>query len=274
MRQNSPKLTFMIALHCEAKPWIDHFRLKKESAQPFDLYRSAEMDLVITGIGAMSMATAVGWIGAQNDCQRIWLNLGTAGHADRPLGDIVRVHGCAASIEGRAHYPPLTAKWSGETDAVLSVNSPSNDYPGGAMVDMEAAAFFNAALRFSSAELVQSIKVISDNQHSGFENLDAPKITALMQPHLDAVNQFAERLHKLAIVADSGASVSSLDEIQGTHSQRRQLSELLHKLNVLGLNDEVKALDMDDNASMKSVLTSLNSLLESTIPVLGEQSDG
>ena len=235
-------LTIMVALHCEAKPIIDAYRLKKNASKPFDHYvdNAGQVELVVSGIGALSMATAVGWIGAcrtniESGQQRIWLNVGTAGHASREVGDILMVHGAGDEIQQRCHYPSMVAKWPGETDAVLSVSVPNDQYPGGAAVDMEAYAYFNSALRFSDSELVQSLKVVSDNQEFGFELLNAAKLTELVANNLTSIQHFIEQLQ---IIKPVGIAVDydfdSLFELRGSHSQRLQIRELVQKLQVMG----------------------------------------
>jgi len=238
-----PTLAIVAALNCEVKHLVDYYRLKKTIAAPFDYYQSAdaEVELIVTGIGALSVATAIGWLAAHNgDAQRVWLNVGTAGHASRALGEILLVHGCADSFNQRSHYPPLVAKWSGATDALLSLYAPSSDYSCGAAIDMEAHAFYSAALKFSSAELVQSVKVISDNEISGIEKLNATVIAELMQPHTETITAFAQKLLALAPRRFDSPSLVALNDLikplRATHSQRLQLAELLQKVVVLDVD--------------------------------------
>ena len=141
-------LTIMVALHCEAKPFIDAYRLKKVDSKPFDHYQNIDyeglnIDLVVSGIGALAMASAVGWIGAKGvsdnvkgQSQRIWVNLGTAGHISQPLSSLLLVHGVGDEVQQKCHYPPLVARWHGVSESVLSVSSPCTQYPDGAAVDM------------------------------------------------------------------------------------------------------------------------------------------
>ena len=270
MTEQRPLMTLMVALTCEAKPWIDFYRLKKRCARPFALYESDDLQLVISGIGAISMATAVGWVGGLNERTRIWLNLGTAGHATRPLGDIFHVHGSAPSVVGRAHYPPLVARWLGDSDALLSVDQPSSDYPEGAAVDMEANAFYVAAIRFSNAELVQSLKVVSDNAEFGFELLNAEKITQLMQPHVDRVDQYLQALSELVPAPFVADRFNDLLKIKATYSQQQQLINLLHKVSVLQLNDFVAEQQLNSDLPIKTVLSKLTSLVDQASPQLGK----
>ena len=251
-------ISILVALNSEAKPLIDYFSLKKSSLGPYGYYLGTSdvtkrgghntagaceaIELVVSGIGALAMASAVGWLAGVNPVKRVWLNLGIAGHASKKIGEIVLVHGCADAVHTKAHYPPLVAKWSHETAACLSYNAPCTDYPGDAAVDMEAHSFFTSGLRFSSAEFVQSLKVISDNQDSSIDDLDAKKVEALIKPHVATIANFAEKLSSLRMSAvpwvDHGLQLGSL---RSTHSQTLQAQELLVKATVLNvLDDDLK----------------------------------
>ena len=276
-------ITIMVALHCEAKPIIDAYRLKKKFAKPFDYYvDSAQgVELVITGIGALAMAAAVGWVGANQtdwldsdnqDKPRAWLNVGTAGHTTRNVGDIFLVHGAGDEVQQRCHYPSLVAKWAGQTDAVLSVSVPSSEYPGGAAVDMEAYAYFTSALRFSDSELVQSLKVVSDNQEFGFELLDAAKLTALITDNIATIQSFIEALQ--AVIPNPFNVTFDFDalfQLRGTHSQRLQVRELAQKLQVMKKIESTKN-GLAQCTNLKEVVNLLRSELAASVPSLSSVS--
>ena len=112
---SSPHLIIIVALACEAKPIIDHLRLQKLQSSVFPLYinragADSEMvtSVVVSGIGALNMAAAVAWIGAQLPVRNtVWLNLGIAGHQLLEVGSCVRVVNCLDQLTGRRFYPPL-----------------------------------------------------------------------------------------------------------------------------------------------------------------------
>ena len=284
-------LTFVVALHCEAKPIIDFYKLKKVDVKPFDLYSGAskggvDIELVVTGIGALSAASAVAWLAGfgQNalSSQRVWLNVGTAGHAEHDIGQVMLVHGVGDEVQQRSHYPPQVAKWASVTESVLSVSVPTSNYPLGAAVDMEAYAFFNTAIRFSDSELVQSIKVVSDNEEMGVEHLNAKKLTEYVQMNIDAITAFAQSL--VAIVAMQSKSLqfgldafdlNVLDNFNGTHSQRLQARELLSKISVLvncSSNGQQTLSELNESfkcvSRLKDALPLLRNTLDSMTPSL------
>ena len=270
-------LTIMVALNCEAKPWVDFYRLKKVCNQPFLLYskEGLKIEIVITGIGALAMSTAVGWIagrGSLGEASRIWLNLGIAGHVNRRVGEAVRAHCFIDASDLRRHYSPLTASWSGDSDALISVNAPSDSYPDDAMVDMEGWAFYRAASMFASSELIASIKVISDNTENNVEDLNASKITQFMRAHLESVNKFSDNLMALAENRDRLIVVRpielALSGMRITHSQQQQLDRLLAKASVLELHDAVSEIEFSSMSRVDQVLSKLDSLLCASAPLI------
>ena len=276
---SKPILTLMVALNCEVKPWVDFYKLKKIRNKPFELYQrdGLNIEVVITGIGAIAMSTAVGWAaGLNTDLERLWLNLGIAGHAERSVGELVRVHSFIDANDLKYYYPPLTAASKFDSDALLSVNAPTSSYPENALVDMEGLSFYRAASMFSNNELIASVKVVSDNQEHSVEELNASKITKLMLEHVEPVNKLAERLIVLANELNGSGNVDQRDEpisldlpdIRRSHSQQQQLNRLLAKATVLKLHDTIYEDNFSDCRHIKAVIERIEQVLNETAPVL------
>jgi len=273
-----PKIIFMLALACEAKPIIDFYGLKKIASSPFAHYQIANenhnIDLFVSGIGATAMATAIGWAGAHiTKAQKaVWLNVGTAGHATRELGQAVLINSCAGDTIARTHYPPLVCKWSGATESLISVNTPSNQYPSQAAVDMEAQAFFNSAQRFASAELVQSLKVISDNNEHGIEQLNAQKLSDVIYQNIDDITGYAERLLELLRVSPHVDSdlISAPSDLHFTVSQQHQWQDLRRKAVVMLEKSSIDISNLASAKSAKQAITILNNVLLSATPRLDD----
>lgn len=270
---NSPLVTIVAALSCEVKALLDRYRAKKVCDKPFTLFRaeaeSVEIDILISGIGALPMATAIGWLGGYRPAaHRAWLNVGTAGHGSMDLGEAFRVHTSSDILSERKHFPPLIVRSRFVSDEVLSVNAPTSDYPAEGGMDMEAYAFFNAATRFSSNELVQAIKVVSDNPEHSLENLNAQTISALMQPHTEAINEFAFSVATSAHSSISQNNVLVFPEIHITHSQHQQLGVLVNKLAALDVLDQALRVQVERSTSTKALFQLLQRRLDSCVPVI------
>ena len=67
----------------------------------------------------------------------------------------------------RSWYPPLVAGLPGHATQVTTFDASVETYPADTVCDMEASAYFACATRFSTAELVQCYKVVSDNGSTG-----------------------------------------------------------------------------------------------------------
>lgn len=271
--QKNPMLSIVVALNCEAKPWVDLYKLKKVMSIPFELYarEGVDIEMVVTGIGAPAMSTAVGWLaGISSHRSRAWLNLGIAGHAQKPLGELVRVHAFIDPNDLKHYYPPLTAACKNQSEALLSVNAPTSTYPETAMVDMEGLAFYRSACMFSDSELIASLKVVSDNQENSVEGLNAAKITALMQPHTDVVDKLIRSLITLAKKTQLDNISLELAHLRRSHSQQQQLDRLLAKAAVLKLHDQISEEHFSDCKTIRDVLAELESQVNRTAPVLLE----
>ena len=90
----SYKIFIYTALPCEAKPLVEHFKLKKRlDVQAFAVYEHDTLCLTVTGVGKSAMAAGVAYTqalfnGVENP---ILINIGIAGHRDYAIGDLYLV---------------------------------------------------------------------------------------------------------------------------------------------------------------------------------------
>lgn len=279
---NPISINIITALNCEAKPLIDYFRLRKVHSKPFDLYKgetkfgddkaAAKINIVVSGIGQVKAAAACGWAAARFGTNRVvWLNVGVAGHQDCEVGEIARICNVLDPVISYSHYPALTAKWSGEDKVLMTSATPMSDYPQGVLVDMEGAAFFHAACAFSDSELVQSLKIISDNQQESLERLNANIISNLIQARVSEIRNFMSSL--VDLIPEQSMDLRQNDLLVYLHctvSQRQQYFELIEKLQSLqSFSSDVEE-EIAQASSMKNLLLSLNARLDAVTPGLAE----
>ncbi len=192
-------LIWVCALHCEAKPVIDRYRLKKShDDNAFDLYLGDDMACVISGAGKLASACACAWAAARHaDAASIaWINLGIAGAAEHELGTLFSLHQVIDADDGRRYYP---APGTGEGltgSACMTLSQPSEDYREGLLFDMEASGFMHASLRFSSAELIKSLKIVSDNPQAKIGR-DRQGVSDLVYRQIERIDQQAGALTAL-----------------------------------------------------------------------------
>lgn len=101
-------LIWVCALHCEAKPVIDFYRLKKSHEHSaFDVYRGDDMTCVISGVGKVASAAASAWIAAgyRDHTTLTWINLGVAGAAEHDIGELFLLNKVVDADSGQRYYP-------------------------------------------------------------------------------------------------------------------------------------------------------------------------
>ena len=222
-------LIWVCAMHCEAKPVIDFYRLKKSHENnAFDIYQGEEMTCVVSGIGKLASAAATAWIAARNShaSSLAWINLGTAGAASDELGSIFALDQVIDADTGQRYYPAPGAESVLKGHSCLTLSEPSENYQADTLFDMEASGFFHSALHFSSAELTQGIKVISDNRDQK-TGKNRARTSALIEQHMTVIDQQAtgllalnRELGTLSIPNESWQQLTSLAHFSQTQKNR------------------------------------------------------
>lgn len=251
------------ALASEARPLLDHYRLRGSGqAAPFNIYRNDTMALVISGLGRVNAAAACAYLGAlfaAPDQAHSWLNIGIAGQRDLPLGSAHLAHSIYGSC-GSVWYPPLVFTAPCSRAAVCTIDEPTLNYPDTKLYEMEAAGFYPTACRFASAECVQCLKVISDNQQHPVSELNASKVSTLIADNLDIVEALLQQLNELAGELQQSLDIAALPELpwRASVSQQHQLRRLLQRYRVVCQQEP----DLTTYADVKSCLQVLQTTLE------------
>lgn len=188
----------MCALHCEAKPVIDFYKLKKSSNKnDFDVYKSKDIACIVSGMGADNMTRAVSWVNSQFNLNNnlCWINLGVAGQHSMATGTTVLISQARQHDNNESILKITGIKHDFESLPVISLSSEKTDYDEKALFDMEAYAFFQTTRKFCAEELCQSIKVISDNRVTP-PTRDKAKISALIAQNMVSISVFALKLQE------------------------------------------------------------------------------
>jgi len=193
-------LIWVAALHCEAKPIIDHYRLKKSPLHHnFDVYLNENTLCIISGIGKAAAAAATAWITSLNNDETsiAWINIGTAGSATHTIGTALSIYKISDD-ESNRNFDLVTLFDSGlESAHCRTLSKPSTNYHAQLIYDMEASAFYETASRFSSAGLVHCIKIISDNPSQQIGR-DKARISEIIKTHIAQLSRVAELLNAQA----------------------------------------------------------------------------
>jgi hypothetical protein len=235
----SANVTVVCALASEAQALIEHWRLKALRERPFRVYGDAQARIIISGVGSHASAAAVGYAAGLREARGddIWLNLGIAGHGSHALGTPLLA--ARISHQGRdgAWYPSLLFTPPCAAAELITHDSAVSDYPAQACCDMEATGFMAAASRIAAGDLVQVMKIVSDNADSGIAGIERGRVQALMQDALPTVLSLVERLREVAARlpqpgADEDAS-ALLQRWHFTHAQATQLRQLVQRRGLL-----------------------------------------
>lgn len=189
------------ALACEAKAIITHYQLKKQvQFHEFAIYRHAHYCLAVTGVGKSAMAAAVAYTLAsiEHTANPVLLNIGIAGHPHHARGESFIAAKVCDVDSGKNFYPQLVYSAPCAALTLCTVAKPLTVYAEQHLYDMEGSAFFETAVRFSSAELIQCFKVVSDNSKHGIKGINAKQVQLWIQSCLSQVQELVTAMTALA----------------------------------------------------------------------------
>jgi nucleoside phosphorylase len=157
------------------------------------------MALVVSGPGKKAALQAADWmqsiLNPQSDAT--WINLGIAGHATRPLGQVVYADLVEDGETGDRWQTTPPPGFSCERDRVTTLSTPDTEYNRDGMVDMEAAGFFRAARRYVPPEHIHCLKVVSDNRASGTREINGKMVSRLIGEQLDTLDLLLESVMEM-----------------------------------------------------------------------------
>ncbi len=236
-------LNLVVATKVEAESLINALHLKHASAT-FPLYTKDTTSLVITGIGKCRAAATTSWLAARSESvsastgrntSACWLNVGIAGHREAPIGSIFCAHKIHDLGSGKVWYPPRISSPLPSAN-LTTVDKPLENYLPDQLHDMEGSGFVETARMYSYAELVQCIKVVSDNTEQPFSNIDAKLASQLIEQNIPFIIKFMDHLQALAAnlnTLDISIVSEFLHRWKFSVSQKVILERLLQRYSVL-----------------------------------------
>ena len=238
----------MMALYQEAHGLIRELELKKNTAYaPFEVFdnESAGIRLVVTGVGEIAAAAATAAVCARDgaDAADFLVNIGCcaaggcepadrdmdsgygAAHASQ-IGDLYVCHKITEQATGKTFYPDILYRhpWK-ERELVTGMQPLQRAAAHGALYDMEAAAVYQAGIRFFSPDRMSFLKVVSDSGVAGQERMTAETLAGLLEQHVKAVAGFLANLWK---AADEEEALRSGGILQEDEAVLEQIFAALH----------------------------------------------
>lgn len=215
-------MTYLItALDTEARPLIEHYRLKRDHSLPYTLYKNDDTVLLVSGLGKMNAAMAVsallGWrVPADGD---ILMNVGVCGAPKSyKIGEALLIHQIIDN--NRHYYPDILYTHSLQETSLICVDTPQSellDYP----VDMESVSVFKAASRFFKLHQMAFVKIVSD--HCTPESVTKEKVIEQIASNLSTIENVR---HHLQSVQNSNTlfTCEEMDDIKAfkTHFTKSQ----------------------------------------------------
>ena len=236
------------ALYQEAHGLIRDLELKKNTAYaPFEVFdnESAGIRLVVTGVGEIAAAAATAAVCARDgaDAADFLVNIGCcaaggcepadrdmdsgygAAHAAQ-IGDLYVCHKITEQATGKTFYPDILYRhpWK-ERELVTGMQPLQRAAAHGALYDMEAAAVYQAGIRFFSPDRMSFLKVVSDSGVAGQERMTAETLAGLLEQHVKAVAGFLANLWK---AADEEEALRSGGILQEDEAVLEQIFAALH----------------------------------------------
>lgn len=249
MRPNRPRIFIYAALSCEAKPLIKYFGLKKATMlQPFATYLNHDICLTVTGLGKSAMAAGVAYSQAlfASVNHPVLVNIGIAGHKDHAVGELFLIGKIADFDSLKNYYPPLVFTPPCPTASIQTLSRPQLNYDPQHLCDMEASAFYETAVRFSTGELIHCLKVISDNEASPVENIQPKQVSTLIAAHVATIEILLEELSLLAKVITAQEPELFEQLIQRYHFTVSEQGQLKNQLSRWAILSHTRTPELDE----------------------------
>ena len=115
------------------------------------------------------------------------------------IGDLYVCHKITEQATGKTFYPDILYRhpWK-ERELVTGMQPLQRAAAHGALYDMEAAAVYQAGIRFFSPDRMLFLKVVSDFGIAGQERMTAEALTGLLEQHVKEVAAFLTNLREAA----------------------------------------------------------------------------
>jgi len=262
-------INLVVALKAEARPLIRHYELhNRHPDSTFPVCLGKNMALVISGPGKAAAASATARLQelSQGNKRNAWLNIGIAGHATHTIGDGRIANRITEHATSRSWYPPQVHDLDIATGRLLTVDSPENDYSVDALYDMEAAGFYPAACRFSSSELVQCFKIVSDNRQHANTKITAKHCEQMITSQLNTIDSLVDTLKNMQMQYSSWHAPHPdlehlVEQWHFTVTQHHQLAKLLKRWTALTPGQSAWSRELEKKNTAAEVLHCLEQQL-------------
>ncbi len=190
------EINIVVAMKREAMPLINYWDLK-ENSKKFYSNKKKKINLIISGIGKKRAENATIYLAEKTNNNSFFLNIGIAGHKNYKLGEIILISKITDNKTKYSWYPSLLWKTKIKKTPLITVGFPKIRYTTNFLYDMEASGFFKGAREFVGPEMVQCIKIISDNKKSSILNISSNKIENWINNKITIIDKLIKEFLKV-----------------------------------------------------------------------------
>lgn len=216
-----PILAILFAMPCEAQEIAKKFNIVFKHEYGFTFGINKDLVMIISGVGAIKMACAVGFTHAKFS-PIFWLNFGTAGGIDKNIGDLFQIDEIYKN--NYIFYPDMLTKSHIKFSSLNSCDKPKMDNANvNLLYDMEGYDFAYATSMFCSIDKIALLKIVSDNCNA--QKLTPQFINDLINNKIDDITFFIEsfinKKSKVDILDSSSenAILNMASELRLTYAQ-------------------------------------------------------
>jgi len=235
-------IRWVIALKPEAKKIIEFYNLelcKKYSTFRVYCNKNKGHWLIISGIGGKNVKKSISYLKEISDVKKwtIWINLGIAGNVDN-YGKLFIIDEIKSLTSDIRYFPNIGIKKNFNRKALISLESPSDNYSDNYLIDMEGYSFFEKTHEFSNRELIYILKVVSDDQEHSIENISKEMVYSLISSVNNEINIIISYLIRISKIIFNEEIVNfDFDKLNNkwhfSFSQKVQMKSLVKRWIVL-----------------------------------------
>lgn len=171
------KAVICFALLQEARPFIERTNCKLVAQKKHLHYFSGNAaDILVSGVGDLYMASAMGWLFGQNTEEKVVWNVGTCGGSQSVQHQWCRIIKVNRETGDRAFFPEVIRKSIFPFRELITLHAPADklklEQVTPALCDMEGYAFCRAAQSFVVSSRIHLLKWVSDDDGGAFYKSD------------------------------------------------------------------------------------------------------
>ena len=190
---------FIVATSFESKLIIKKLKLKKiKPSSGFDFFYNDNFSMTITGLGKINSALGVAhtFFKFKSLSNNIWINIGLAGHEKEKIGTLVLVDKIYDYETQRSIYPFFVKNYKIKKLNCTCYSKPNFNYTN-SLSDMESSGFFFSANKYSTKEIIHSLKIVSDNKFEKIDFNDTKGIERIFEKNFDQILYFVNDIEDL-----------------------------------------------------------------------------